>query len=118
MRMLALFLFVTATVLAQPFYEHVWGRISATTKSGFEVDQNFNADPQSGYRRGKRQVTFNSATKFEGSERQDLRVGRTGDIIGIDTTRSGVRATRVIVYEGNAPARMPSGARVMAPDGR
>jgi len=58
MRVLALFLFVTAIAFAQRRLEHVWGRISAMTKSGFEVDQNFNADPQSGYRRGKRQITF------------------------------------------------------------
>lgn len=117
MRVLALSLFVTATVLAQPGLEHVWGRISAMTKSGFELDQNFNADPQSGYRRGKRQITFNSKTKFEESARQDLRVGRTVDIIGIETTNSGVQATRVIVYEGNRPVRMRAGARVISPDG-
>lgn len=87
------------------------------TQSGFEVDQNFNADPQSGYRRGKRQITFNSKTKFEESARQDLRIGRTVDIIGLETTDSGVQATRVIVYDGNAPVRMSAGAQVIAPDG-
>ena len=117
MRVLALFLFVTAIASAQPRLEHVWGRISAMTKSGFEVDQNFNADPQSGYRRGKRQITFNSQTKFQGSAREDLRVGRTVDILGLETTNSGVQATRVIVYEGNRPVRMPAGARVTATDG-
>jgi hypothetical protein len=117
MRVLALSLYLTATVLAQPRLEHVWGRISAISKSGFEVDQNFNADPQSGYRRGKRQITFNSKTKFEESARQDLRVGRTVDIIGRETKDGSVQATRIIVYEGNAPGRMPAGARVTAPDG-
>jgi Domain of unknown function (DUF5666) len=117
MRLLALSLYVTATVLAQPRLEHVWGRISAINKSGFEVDQNFNADPQSGYRRGMRHITFNSNTKFEGSARQDLRVGRTVDIIGRETTDSSVQATRIIVYEGNAPVRIPAGARVLASDG-
>jgi hypothetical protein len=117
MRVLALSLLVTATVFAQPGVEHVWGRITAINKSGFEVDQNFNADPQSGYRRGKRQITFNSQTKFEESARQDLRVGRTVDIIGIETTNSKVQATRVIIYEGNRPVRMRAGARVISPDG-
>jgi Domain of unknown function (DUF5666) len=116
MRIRALFLFVAATAFAQPRLEHVWGRISALTKSGFEVDQNFNADPQSGYRRGKREIKFNSKTKFEESAREDLRVGRTVDILGLETS-SGVQATRVIVYEGNRPVRMPAGARVIAPDG-
>jgi hypothetical protein len=96
---------------------HVWGRITVVTKEGFEVDQNFNADPQSGYRRGKRQITLRSDTQFEESARQDLRAGRTVDIIGLKTTDLGVQATRVIVYEGNAPVRMPAGARVIAPDG-
>ena len=96
---------------------HVWGRITAVTRAGFEVDQNFNADPQSAYRRGKREIAFNSDTRFEGSARQDLRVGRTVDVIGVQMTDSAVRATRVIVYEGNAPVRMPAGARVIAPDG-
>jgi hypothetical protein len=117
MWVLALSLFVTTTVLAQPGLEHVWGRITIIDKSGFEVDQNFNADPHSGYRRGKRQITFNSTTKFEESARQDLRVGRTVDIIGIETTNSGVQATRVIICEGNRPVRMRAGARVIPADG-
>jgi hypothetical protein len=96
---------------------HVWGRIRAVTKAGFEVDENFNADPQSGYRRGKRQITFNSDTEFEESGRQDLRVGRTVDIIGLKTTDSGVEAARVTIYDGDAPVRTPAGARVTGPDG-
>jgi hypothetical protein len=49
MWILALFLFAAATGFAQARLGHVWGRIRTMTKSGFEVDQNFNADPQSGY---------------------------------------------------------------------
>jgi hypothetical protein len=103
--------------LAQPQLEHVWGRISAINKSGFEIAQNFNADPQSGYRRGRRQITFTAKTKFEESARQDLRVGRSVDVIGRETAGSGIQATRVIIYEGSAPVRMPAGVRVIAPDG-
>jgi hypothetical protein len=117
MRVLALFLFAAATAFGQTWLEHVWGRISAVTKLGFEVDQNFNADPQSGYRRGKRQITFNSRTKFEESTREDLRVGRTVDILGLETASSGVRATRVIAYEGNRPVRMPSFVRIQGTGG-
>jgi hypothetical protein len=51
MRVAALSLCLTIAVLAQPLSEHVWGRISAINKLGFEVDQNFNADLQSAYRR-------------------------------------------------------------------
>src|SRR5580658_5547308 len=121
MRALALFFFVTVALaqsgLGHAGLDHVWGRITAVSKSGFEVDQNFNADPQSGYQRRKRQITLNSETKFEASAPQDLRVGRTVDIIGIGTTSSALRATRVVVYDGNAPVRMPAGARVISPNG-
>ncbi len=80
------------------------------------MDQNFNADPQSGYPRGKREIKLNSKTKFQDSAREDLRVGRTVDILGRETS-AGVQATRVIVYEGYSPVRMPAGARVLAPNG-
>ncbi len=85
---------------------HVWGRISAVTQTGFEVDENFNADPHSGYRRGKRAIQLNADTTFQDSLKQDLRVGRTVDVIGLEMN-SGVQATRVIVYDGNAPVRLP-----------
>src|ERR1700733_7415950 len=71
---------------------HVWGHITVVTKEGFEVDQNFNADPQSGYRRRNREITLSSDTQFEDSARQDLRAGRTADIIGLKTTDLGVQA--------------------------
>jgi hypothetical protein len=96
---------------------HVWGRISAVTEGKFEVEQNFNADPQSAYQRRTRQITFNADTAFEESASQDLRVGRTVDIIGLETMESRVQATRVTVYDGDAPVGMPSGARVISPDG-
>lgn len=96
---------------------HVWGRISAVTAGGFEVEQNFNADPQSGYRRGKRRITFDSKTKFEESVPQDLRIGRTVDIIGLETSHSDVQATRVTIYQGGQPVRMRPGAPVRAPSG-
>jgi len=117
MRILALSLYLTVTVLAQPRFVHVWGCITAINRSGIEIDQNFNADPQSGYRRGERQITFTSKTKFDESARQDLRVGRTVDIIGLETADVGVQATRIIVYQGNAPVGMPAGGRMIAPDG-
>ena len=47
--------------------EHVWGNITTVARGEFEVDENPNADPQSGYRRGKRQIEFDSDTEFQGS---------------------------------------------------
>ena len=97
---------------------HVWGRITAVTSAGFEVDQNFNADPQSAYRRGTRQIAVAPGTEFEASAREDLRIGRTVDIIGLKTSDSVVEATRVIVYDDHgSPVRMPAGGRVTLPNG-
>lgn len=118
MRAFVLSLFILTGLVGAPPADitHVWGRITAVTRGGFEVDQNFNADPQSGYQRGIRQITFNSGTRFQASRPRDLRVGRTVDIIG-HIAGPGVRATRIIVYEGNRPVRMPAGSRVTLPNG-
>jgi hypothetical protein len=115
MRIAVAFLLASAAV-AQTFPSHVWGRIESIGKSTFIIDENYNADPRSAYARQNRRIILNSDTKFQGSERQDLRVGRTVDILG-PKAGSAVRATRVIVYEGNAPVRMRAGTRVIAPNG-
>jgi hypothetical protein len=118
MRALAiLFLVIRALAAQYENLDHVWGRITKIGSAEFEVDQNFNADPQSAYRRRPRQIVFNSHTRFEASASEDLHVGRTVDIIGLKMNSSRVKATRIIVYEGNAPVRMPAGAAVLAPDG-
>jgi len=99
-------------------FTHVWGRISKVQSREFEVEQNFNADPASGYRRGLRPITFDSKTIFEESAPEDLRVGRTVDIIGLKTTDSRVQATRITVYNASLrPIRMQTPAKVRAPNG-
>jgi hypothetical protein len=98
--------------------EHVWGNITKVARGEFEVDENPNADPQSGYRRGKRQIVFDSDTEFEGSAAEDLRIGRNADIIGLKLDGARVQASRITVYEGNSPVRMPPGARVVVPNGQ
>ena len=97
--------------------EHIWGRIARVGSGEFEVDQNYDADPQSAYKRQLRQVSFDADTQFQGSAPEDLRPGRDVDVIGLDLGSPRVRATRVIVYEGKAPVRLPPGARVIAPNG-
>ena len=114
---LALLLAAAAAAQTSPVWPtHVWGRIESIGKSGFVIDQNYNADPHSAYARQDRRIILSSDTKFEGSERQDLRVGRDVDILG-RKSGSAVRATRVIVYEGNRPVRTPAGTRVILPNG-
>jgi len=118
MRVLLLSLMLIGTGSAQTNgLDHVWGRITALTKDGFVIDQNYNADPASAYRRQKREIRINSDTRFEESARGDLRPGRTVDVIGLKKTGSVVQATRVVVYEGNSPVRMKTGGRVISPDG-
>ena len=93
---------------------HIWGRISKVTSGGFEVDQNFNADPQSSYQRGYRQISYNSDTIFEGGGPSDLRVAETVDIIGLKTKDPEVAATRIIIHSDRP---LPAGTRVTTPNG-
>lgn len=110
-------LLVAAAALGQTFPPHVWGRIKSVGKSGFVVEQNYGAtDPHSAYRRQNRRIVIDSHTRFEDSAREDLRPGRDVDVIGTKDG-SAVRATRVIVYEGNRPVRMPAGTRIIEPNG-
>jgi hypothetical protein len=81
---------------------HIWGRISKLGTGEFEVDENYNADPHSAYRRGFRQIAFDSDTEFEESAPEDLRIGRDVDITGLKTNDTRVQASRITVYEGHA----------------
>jgi hypothetical protein len=97
--------------------DHITGRITKVSSGEFEVDQNYNADPQSAYRRQFRQIAFDQHTEFQGSTPEDLRVGRDVDVIGLKTTGSRAEASRITVYEGNRPVRMPKDARIILPNG-
>ena len=96
----------------------VSGRISAVTHDGFEVDQNFSADPQS------RHISAGSAFRsfsipipnLSGASRRICELAEPLEIVGLKTA-STVQATRVTVYAGNAPVRMPANARVIGADG-
>jgi len=98
--------------------DHITGRITKVAGDEFEVDQNYDADPHSAYRRQKREVTFNAETKFELSAPEDLAIGRDIDIIGVKLDTSRVQAARITVYEGKVPVRMPRGGRIVLPNGR
>jgi Domain of unknown function (DUF5666) len=98
-------------------FDHVWGRITKLAPTEFEVEQNFNADPQSAYRRRYRSIAFDSDTQFESSRPEDLRVGRTVDINGLKINDSRFEASRIIIYEGNAPVRMVTGVPVVRRNG-
>lgn len=98
--------------------DKVEGPITHVDQNGFQVDENYGADPQSGYRRGLRQVLFDSRTQWEESLPEDLRVGRAVFVMGLKLPGGELRATRVTVYEGRRPVRMPPGTRIIDPNGQ
>jgi|SRR5579862_430207 len=96
--------------------DKVEGRIQRVGRDGFQVDQNYSADPDSGYRRGLREIVYDSGTLWEDSLAEDLKVGRDVFVIGMKLPSGKLEATRVIVYEGRAPVRMKP-SRIMLPNG-
>ena len=85
-------------------------------RNGFQVDENCRADPASAYRRGYREIVYDSGTTWKGSLVQDLTVGRDVFVIGLKLPSGLLEATRVIVYERGSPVRMKP-SRIIAPSG-
>lgn len=96
----------------------VEGRITHVDQNGFQVDQNYNADPQSGYRRGLRQILYDTGTQWDQSLPEDLRAGRDVFVMGLKLPGGELRASRITVYEGRRPVRMAPGARIIDPNGQ
>jgi hypothetical protein len=96
--------------------DKVEGRITSVGGNGFQVDENYSAPPDSSYRRGPRKIVYDSGTTWEGSEAQDLKVGRDVFVIGLKLPSGVLEATRVIVYERSAPVRMKP-SRIILPNG-
>ena len=61
----------------------VEGWITHVGGNGFQVDENYNAPPESGYRRGLRQIVYDSGTQWAKSLPEDLKSGRDVFIIGL-----------------------------------
>jgi hypothetical protein len=93
-----------------------FGVITKVDGGGFEMLTNPNADPQSAYVKKKLKVTVDADTLFEASAKEDLKLGRGVQMVGLDLKNGTVMATRLTVYEGNRPVRMGSG-RVLPPTG-
>jgi hypothetical protein len=96
--------------------DKVEGRIMRVGRDGFQVDENHSAPQESGYRRGLREIIYDSATRWEDSLADDLRVGRDVFVIGLKLPNGKLEATRVIVYEGQTPVRMKA-SHMIAPSG-
>jgi hypothetical protein len=96
--------------------DKVEGRIMRVGRDGFQVDESHSASLESGYRRGLREIIYDSGTQWEDSLAEDLRVGRDVFVIGLKLPNGKLEATRVIVYEGQTPVRMKA-SRIIAPNG-
>jgi hypothetical protein len=75
----------------------------------FEMFTNPNADPASAYEKKKLRVLVDADTVFDASAKEDLKVGRDVQMVGVDLRNGTTKATRVVVYEGNRPVRMGNG---------
>jgi len=93
------------------------GVITKLDNGGFEMLTNPNADPQSSYVKKELRVSLSPDTVFDASAREDLRVGRGVQMVGVELTDGTVRATRLTVYEGGNPVRVKPGAKVLLPNG-
>ena len=93
-----------------------FGIITRVGGGGFEMLTNPNADPQSAYVKRKLKVTVDADTLFDASAKEDMKLGRDVQMVGLDLKNGTIRATRLTVYEGNRPVRMGNG-KVLSPTG-
>ena len=83
-----------------------FGVITAVNGGSFEMLTNPNADPHSAYVQRTLKISVDAGTLFDASAKEDLRVGRGVQMVGLDLRSGAIRATRLTVYEGNRPVRM------------
>jgi hypothetical protein len=93
-----------------------FGVITKVKGYSFEVFTNPNADPQSGYKKENKLIRFDADTIFESSEKEDLKVGREVQTVGLDLKNGIVKATRVTIYERKRPVRLGR-TKVICPNG-
>lgn len=89
-----------------------FGIITKVDGGGFEMLTNPDADPQSAYVKRTLKVSVDADTLFDASAKEDLRLGRGVQMVGLDLKTGHILATRLTVYEGKRPVRMGTG-RVM-----
>jgi hypothetical protein len=93
-----------------------FGLITKVDGGGFEMLTNPNADPQSAYVKKELTVTVDADTLFDASAKEDLKLGRDVQMVGLDLKNGTIRATRLTVYEGNRPVRRGD-RKVLPPTG-
>jgi len=92
-----------------------FGVITKVDSSGdsFEMFANPNADPHSAYVQKTLRISVDADTIFDASAKEDIRIGRGVQMVGLELRNGTIRATRLTVYEGQKPVRMKAGAKVM-----
>ena len=90
-----------------------FGVITAVKGDSFEMLTNPNADPDSAYVKKTLKVSVDADTIFEASAKEDIRVGRGAQMVGLDLRNGTIRATRLTIYESKRPVRVKAGAKVM-----
>jgi hypothetical protein len=83
-----------------------FGVITKADGDSFEMLSNPNADLQSAYVKKTLKVSVDADTVFDSSAKEDLKVGREVQMVGLDLKAGRILATRLTVYEGNRPVRM------------
>jgi Domain of unknown function (DUF5666) len=95
-----------------------YGVITGVTNGEFQILTNPNADPQSAYKQERKTIDFDRATAFEGSAQDDLKVARGVQVVGLAQKDGKILATKIVVYEGNAPVRQRKDLPVVLPKGQ
>ena len=93
-----------------------FGVITRVNGDNFLVFTNPNADPLSAYKKEYKLVRFDTDTICQSSEKDDLKVGREVQTVGLHLRNGILKATRVKIYEGKRPVRLGRG-KVIGPDG-
>ena len=93
-----------------------FGLITTVDGDNFEMLTNPNPDPHSVYVKKKLTVTVDADTLFDASAKEDLKLGRDVQMVGLDLKNGIIRATRLTVYEGKRSVRMRDG-KVLPPTG-
>jgi hypothetical protein len=75
------------------------------------------ADPQSAYRKERKTIYIDADTVFEAIAKEDLMIGQGVQVVGLDLKEGKVQASRLTVYEGKRPVRMPKDAKVLTATG-
>jgi hypothetical protein len=95
---------------------NVSGVITNVSGDGFEMFTNPNADPESSYVKENLKILIDQNTIFNGSAKEDLKVGRDIEMVGLDLKNGAVGATRLTVYENKRPIRIRDG-KILPPSG-